>query len=341
MIVSASINLVPSLVEWSRHGKPPNDFDKTAAQAEIYGLKLRQLLSPVQPSRIEALRALGEREREFPNENENSTTRMGTILSIGFVAMLAQFLFAARLPPHVRAAGALTLASVLLATVGGFGALFSLLVTPDIRAYNRIVVFVAFFTIVYLAHVCDTWIGRIRDDGRKRWADGASRLALGFVLLVGVLDEGQAARPVVGRYAIDAATFHAERAFVREIERRHPAGGAVMQLPETLLTPDVGRAKMQEYDHARAYLASDTLSWSWPSYSSRRQAWYESLGDPTGRAFLDRLSASGFVGVWIDRFGYEPSELAALEGALTARLGPPLVGGPQQRYAYFDLSSGR
>jgi hypothetical protein len=41
--------------------------------------------------------------------------------------------------------------------------------------------------------------------------------------------------------------------------------------------------------------------------------------------------------VWLDRFGYDPSELAPLESMLTAHLGPPLVGGLGQRYAYFDL----
>ena len=338
LVVSATINLTPSLLEWSRDGKPANDFDKTAAQTEIYGLKLRQLLSPVQPSRLTSLQAFGEKEKQFPNENENRTTRLGVVLSIGFVVMLAQFLFSPRLAPQPRAAGALTLACVLLATVGGFGALFSFLVTPDIRAYNRIVVFIAFFAIVYLAHVVDTWCAQIDLRERKPWSSAVVPFAMAFVLIVGVLDEGQAARPIVGRYAIDAATFHAERTLVRDIERRHPNGGAVMQLPEAIFTPDNGRVKMQPYDHARAYLASRTLSWSWPSYSSRRKSWYESLGNPADPGFLDRLATSGFVGVWIDRFGYEPSELAKLEGALTARLGPPLVGGLQQRYAYFDLS---
>jgi phosphoglycerol transferase len=293
----------------------------------------------VQPSRLESIRAFGEKEKQFPNENENRTTRLGTILSIGFVAMLAQFLFLQRVAPQRRAAAALTIACVLLATVGGFGAIFDLLVTPDIRAYNRIVVFIAFFAIVYLASVADAWMGRVRadHDQRRRWPRAAAGLAMVFVLVFGVLDEGQAARPLVGRYAIDAATFQAERTLVREIERRHPNGGAVMQLPETLFTPDNGRVKMAPYDHARAYLASDKLSWSWPSYSSRREAWYESLGNPTDAGFLDRLATSGFVGVWVDRFGYEPSELSRLERALAARLGPPLVGGLQQRYAYFDL----
>jgi hypothetical protein len=95
---------------------------------------------------------------------------------------------------------------------------------------------------------------------------------------------------------------------------------------------------MLTYDQGRPYLSSTKLSWSWPSFSQRRDAWYKSLGTPDDPAFLTKLAASGFVGVWIDRYGYSSSELAALEGKLAARLGPPLVGGLAARYAYFDLS---
>jgi hypothetical protein len=144
---------------------------------------------------------------------------------------------------------------------------------------------------------------------------------------------------MVERYISDAASFREERALVAEIERRYPMGGAIMQLPETTFPPDGVRVNMLPYDHARAYLASTKLSWSWPSFSHRREAWYDLLGSPTDPAFLSRLVTSGFIGVWLDRFAYDQAELATLESTLTARLGPPLVGGLQQRYAYFDLSS--
>ena len=59
---------------------------------------------------------------------------------------------------------------------------------------------------------------------------------------------------------------------------------------------------------------------------------------PTEPAFLARLVLSGFVGVWLDRYGYDPAELGTLEDKLAASLGPPLVGGLAQRYAFYDLS---
>ena len=70
------------------------------------GLKLRQLLSPVQPSRLAVVRRFGEHERQFPNENENTSTRLGTVLLIGLLGMLAQFFRPSGVSPRPRAAAA-------------------------------------------------------------------------------------------------------------------------------------------------------------------------------------------------------------------------------------------
>jgi phosphoglycerol transferase len=339
LIASAIVNLTPSIVEWRAHGKPPDTGYKYSGEAEIFGLKLRQMLSPVQPSRFAALRAFGERERGFPNENENTSARLGTVLSLGLLAFVAHCFFRPRLDPQVRAAAALAIAMFLLATVGGLGALFNLLVTPDIRAYNRVVVYIAFFIAVYLAWVFDRWQVHHADDetvdGTSRGAV-AARVALAACLVAGVLDQGQAARPIVDRYESDAASLRAEREFVDEIERRYPAG-TIMQLPETSFPPDGGRARMLPYDHARPYLTSTGLAWSWPSFSLRREAWYRSLGEAGDAAFLRRLVLSGFSGLWVDRYGYEPWQLATLEVKLTSNLKAPLVGGLAERYAFYDL----
>lgn len=341
LIVSSAINLAPTFVEWNKHGKPPNTSYKIPAEAEAFGLKLRQLLSPVQPSRSETLREFGQSELQFPNENENATTRLGTILSVGLLAMLAHCLFRRQMTAQVRAAAALTLGSFLLATVGGLGAIFNLIVTPDIRAYNRIVVFIAFFVIVYLAEVIDDCHNRLisgSNSSTMHRRNVMAAIVLAALLVFGIFDQGQAAQVLVARRANDTMNFYQERALVAEIERRHPDGGAVMQLPETTFPPDGGRGKMFTYDHARPYLSSTRLSWSWPSFSQRREGWYDALGSVTEGAFLNRLVMSDFIGVWVDRLGYESAELKMLERQLTSSLGPPLIGGQHDRYAYFDLA---
>ena len=231
--------------------------------------------------------------------------------------MLASLLFRSRDETLGDAAARLTLAGILLATVGGFGAIFNLLVSPDIRAYNRIVVFMAFFVIVFMAQVLD---GRTVVRGGapaashpRRFSPGLSWIAVAVVIAFAVLDQGQAAMPLIERYASDAAVVQAERQFVAEVEARFPAGAVIMEIPETTFPPDAGKVNMLAYDHARPFLWSSRLSWSWPSFSHRREAWYRLLGSPAEPAFVDRLRLSGFSGIWVDRYGYLPDELTALE----------------------------
>ena len=55
----------------------------------------------------------------------------------------------------IVSSGQLTVAGILLATIGGFGSLFAFLVSPDIRAYNRITGFLAFFALVAVGIALD------------------------------------------------------------------------------------------------------------------------------------------------------------------------------------------
>ena len=124
------------------------DF-KHAAEAEIYGLKVRFLLTPVPDHPIPAFRHIDQafRDAQFPFDTENASARLGTIGSIGFLALIGLSLaggvskgFHTEGPAGraLAACAALSLACVLLATVGGFGDFFNTFVVPDIRCYNRI-----------------------------------------------------------------------------------------------------------------------------------------------------------------------------------------------------------
>ena len=101
-----------------------------------------------------------EQGARYPLENENTSARLGLIATVGFVALLAG-VFAPRIAsalsddPLFLNAGRLTLAAVLLGTIGGFGSLFNLLVAAEIRAYNRVEPFIAFLSLVAIAILAD------------------------------------------------------------------------------------------------------------------------------------------------------------------------------------------
>jgi hypothetical protein len=239
------------------------------------------------------------------------------------------------------AAGVLTIFGTLLATIGGFGAIFNLLVAPDIRAYNRIIVFLAFFSFFVLAAYLDAAVDKLRDAllGREReyWFIPSVLVLLSAILLCGVWDQGHAATSLVERYSSDQTQMFEERDVVYRIERLNPPVKSVYQLPDTTFPPDGGRERMLTYDHARPYLWSGHVRWSWPGFSNRRQAWAATVGRPEEDQFLSKLVMSGFDGVWVDRFGYKSEELNALETRLTQALGNPLVVSSSARYVFFSL----
>lgn len=342
----AAVNVSPSLVSWHKHGMPPNMDYKTADQAEVYGLKIRHVITPVTDIPWAHAKS-SDLQVTFPLENENQWAKLGVVGATGFLLALAFGLFGRRQGKGALtwSAGVLTIFGTLFATIGGFGVVFNLLVSPDIRAYNRIIVFLAFFAFLVIGLRLDAlrgkFFGLAASWDRPTWASPLLAFALLCLLLIGLADQGQAAAPLVARYSSNKAHVDEEREIVNRIEQALPHVRQVYQLPETSFPPDPGLAQMQPYDHGRPYLWSKRLSWSWPSFSRRREAWSQAIGKPRQDRFVTNLVASGFDGLWLDRFGYKPSELAALEAKLITQLGKPLATSSHGRYLFFSLEAQR
>lgn len=339
VLSTASLNLVPSFWSWASFGKPADIGYKSASEAEIYGLKLRRMLTPHEANALPLLSSWGKSDARanFPNENENVTARLGTLGALGLILLIARILipesFRGRAPPSVfDALATLTLFCLLVTTVGGLGAIFNQLI-PDFRAYNRFSVFIAFLSIAGLA----IWIETLLDSARSRRWHSALALVVAAVFAVSIYDQTLDARPLVNRRTSDEAAAHFERAFVGALEKILPAGSAMFQLPVTEFPSDGGRLHMLTYDHARAYLASSTLRWSWPSFSKRHRAWQASLDGLDGDELATRLVLSRFRAVWIDRNGYEDRGQSMVDG-LQRSGAIELLAGESQRYVVMDLA---
>lgn len=337
----AAINLAPSLSSWHQQGLPPTMDYKSAAEAEIYGLKIRHVLTAL------IWRSKDAPTVAFPLENENASVTLGVVGAIGFLLALAYGLLGTRRGKDAMSwsAGVLTILGTLFATIGGFGAIFNVLVTPDIRAYNRIIVFLAFFAFLVLGLKLDgarlKFAALARVWRKPAWGAPLVTIALLGILLIGLADQGKMAKPLIARYANDKARADVEREMVRRIEQTLPHLQQVYQLPETPFPPDPGLERMGPYDHGRPYLWSQRLRWSWPNFSLRQDAWIRAIGMPGQDKFITNLVISGFDGLWLDRFGYKPSELATVEAELTAELGKPAATSRDGRYVLFSLQAQR
>jgi hypothetical protein len=345
LALGTAIPLVPSFAYWHRHGRNERLSYKTVADAEVYGLKLRHLITPIDDHPLGVLRQVAARIRDadFPDENENTTARLGLIGSLGFLALLAYALAraAGTVDPdeQIGPAATLTLIALLIAQVGGVGSIFSVFVTPDIRGYNRIVVFIAFFSLHASGMLLSRGLARLPKRPTLSWSGTAIVVAL---CAFGIMD--QVPRQFLARVRSDTAPQFAEdEAFVSLVESRLPPGAMVFQLPHATIPLDLGsRPPMMTYDPGRAYVSSRSLRWSWGSVLGRTGDWQTQTSKMSPVAMARRLVLAGFAGIWIDRWGYpEPGRLGwpTLESALAAAADSAVSASSGGRYSFLALGA--
>ena len=311
-----AVQAVPLAVHHARHGRNPEVATRDPREAEIFGMRIAQLLLPVAQHPVPALRHLKDRyDAMAPFPGETSASSLGVVGGVGFLALLGLLL----LPMGEgrprrelwRALGVLNLLALLIATTGGFGSLFAFVVTPDIRTYARMHVFVAFLALFAVALLLERLVTRRARLGLA---------ACGLVLLVGLLD--QVTPPAVRPYAMVKAHYRSDAALVRAIEAAVPAGGMILEVPHQSYPeggPSAG-GKPLNYSPLRPYLHSRSLRWSYPAMRGRSaDAWAQKIATLPAADLVRAASDVGFDGILVHRAGY-PDEGARIEGELAAAL---------------------
>jgi len=348
------INMAPDIL-WSRsHVASPAAFGREPLEAELYGLKFTSLVFPTHWNRIGELGAFRfTYDETFPLPGER--VALGAVAAAGFIVLLAlplALMVRGRrtgwLPSRrVSALSLFTWIGLAFGVVGGLATVFALLITPDIRAWNRIVTFLMLLSLTIVAIGLDHatgWVSRgLRSSDPDGRSPGRSRLAvlatpvLALALLgVGLFD--QVAPSTWALIGDEQARWDNDEAYVADIESRVPADTMIFQLPAMGYPESLPVYDMEDYEHVRPYLHSTDLRWSYGAVKGRP------LGDWTGPASLlppERLvvalAAAGFAGIHLDRFGYLGHDTAALEADLSRLLDASAVESPDGRWAFFDL----
>lgn len=337
--LGVAANTAPSIIYWWREGTNRHVGHRAVYESEIYGLKLAPLLLPVGFHNCPPLAKLRARyDRSSTHFNESASGTLGAVGSAGFLALLGWHVFATvrtRRQPLVDALATMNMATVLLGTVGGFGMLFSLLISPQFRASNRVSIFIAFFALTAVA----LWLHGLE----QRWRRPGRRLVfyafLGALLTLAIWDQSPAAlRPGVLGESIQRTQFEADAAFAARMENLLPAGAAVYQMPYASFPESPPVEKMGGYEHFRPYLHAKSLRFSHACMRGRADdRWHQTIRDLPIEKLFDAIVEAGFAGIYIDRRGYA-DKAKHLETALAARLGhEPLVSVTGQQ-SFFVLS---
>jgi hypothetical protein len=290
-------------------------------------------VSPVLPHSFPPFRRWTEAEAraQFPLETENTWSRLGAVGALGFLGLLGLLMIPAaadRLAAGrtLLAGSQLTIAGLLLATIGGFGSLFNLLVSSDIRGYSRICPFIAFFALGAVAIALDTLF-----TTRK------ARLAASIVVLgLGLADQRGAAAQMNIAYPDTATELSTLTAFVRQLEERLPDQAMVLQLPFRLYMDEWATPRMPPYEHFKMYLVSRKLRWSYPAFSNQQLEWQVAAAALDPGQLPSQLAHEGFSAIVIDRHGYEDNG-AAITADIRARLSAGDIVAHTDRYIAFDI----
>jgi hypothetical protein len=330
------VNLAPTILFRIEHGTNAELSRRGRFESEEHSFKLAQLVLPIQDHRIGPIGDLRERyEDRFPAAEGRFGT-LGAAATVGFLWLLVVALLSMVRDGFPRGtlyqhAAVATVIAFLVGTIGGFSTLIGAAL-PLLRAWARISVFIAFFSLLAVALLLDAL--------RRRCAARGLPAALGVAVVAAVLVVG-AADQTSGAFTPPHDTLEAEwngqRAFVRGIEARLPDRASVYQLPYVPFPEWPAMARMQEYDLARGYLNSTDLRWTFAAIRTREtDRWLRGVSAKPLPEALPILSAVGFEGLYLDRFGYADNGAAA-EAELRGLLGVEPLASSDGRLLFFDL----
>jgi len=322
----AVANVAPSIAYRAQAGPNTALGGRNPGAAEVYGLKIDQMFLPADGHRLPAFAAVKKLYREGLAqmgpymENESLGSSLGLVGVAGLLVLVAVAVlgaggvrFRAGPGPDLPALGTLTLLSVLLGTVGGFGALIAV-VLPQIRGYNRISVFIALFALAAVGAVLDRWtVGA----GQRRTA-----VLWGAAVVLGLFGLWDQVTPTaVPPYDELARIYRADQRYLAQVEAALPEGAQVFQLPY-MPFPEPGGAigEMGEYDPFRAYLAGGgALRFSYGAMKGREaDAFQREVSQLPPEQMVARLRAEGFSAVWLDLGGVENPQLVVRQFAAAA-----------------------
>jgi phosphoglycerol transferase len=338
-------NMLPSVTRFTEEGSV-HFVRRLAGEADVYGLRIAQLLLPVRWHRIEALSDIKVDYNMRPLINENDDSSLGLIGAIGFIGLLWWLLFRKPEMKSLDAEGShgllnhlslLNGAALLLGTIGGFGSLIAFFGLPQVRAYNRISIFIAFFALMAVALWIDRWYERFR---RQRVSQLAFIAALGVVLTLGILD--QVSPRFLPDYRRAEDEYMSDEVFVKRIEASMRDGAMIFQLPIVSFPENPRVHKMNDYDLGRGYLHSRKLRWSYGTVKGREDdVWLRRIAGKPTEQMVETIAWAGFNGIYIDRFGYQDNDRARLEAELSNFLSVSPIVSPNDRQIFFDLTAYR
>ncbi|MBI2423243.1 MAG: hypothetical protein HYV27_10470 [Candidatus Hydrogenedentes bacterium] len=327
--------------------------ERTAVeQADQHALYLRNLLLPVEEHPVDFIRnGMYTLHKEYKPQFDTRTSHLGAFGAVGFLILLGAALFRLALPKdapvppflaRLLPACALCLACVLLGTAGGFGSLL-MLGFDLIRCYNRVSVYIAFFSFFATAAALDLLVLRLQGKGRAGGIALSAALPI-CIVLAGIADQVGAAPNAAYLRNTSSKSFHDVKSLVGAMESRLDTGAMIYTLPnrDFAYQTDIH----SYYRLLMPYLLSGDLRFSYAPLVAhdKVRTWQAGLHENPPEQFIQALVIAGFDGILIDRQAYRDTDHAEYQAFVKVlkELGPEMaLLSESGDFAFYDLSGER
>lgn len=340
IVLGGLANHAPTFWYQFHNGRNSVPHARQPEEAETLGLKLINLYMPVHDHRLRPLndfRTTYETDQR-PAWNENREASLGFVGAAGLTLLLVIAILPVRRTWPLGPMATLTLFGVLVGTIGGLGSIFNHVLTPQVRAYNRISVYLAFLAFVAALWPLDRWL-----TTRKHWVRWP---VFAVIVVFGLCDqlnnEWFLANSVPDPKAFEAERYHTDARFFAQVEEMVP-DGMVFTLPFVPYPEHASRFRNGEsvYDPVRGYLHTKRLRWSFGAMKGREvDRWQQQVATAPVPDMLRRIVLRGFEGLFVDCVEYpiRARAIATLD-AIQAELGPtaPRLTHPDNDQFFFDL----
>lgn len=325
------LNLSGSVRYRRAHGVNEAVATRAAIELDGYPLRFADLLTPLRESRVPGAGTLADRVT-LPMASSLGQYQ-GVLGALCLLGLAAWIVLRASRPAddptrHVLAVGVLTF--VVVGTAGGAAWFGNLVGFTQLRVLSRASIFITFLLLTWGAlTVAPVVRGWVADSGRRMWA--ARAIA---VVLVALAWFDQVPSPVT-RHPNAGEALAADRDYFVGIESEFEPGSAVFILPVRGYPEEPAVVNSYDYDLLRPYLSTQSLRFSYGGIKGREMEWQRGLDDSDPTTLVADLSAAGFAGLLVDRYGYVDQAVALL-GALAGDLGEPRTDATG-RWAFLDL----
>lgn len=346
--IGVLINVSPTLMYQHENGKNPLTAIRSPQEAEIYGLKITLLLLPITNHYIPVMANIANKYISTAPLTNHNAPSLGIIIGTGFLLLIGWIFyrlseglkFKFKQYDELNGLSILNLSALLLGTVGAFGSIFAYAVaylfplSPQFRAYDRISIFIAFFSMAAIAILLETLSERYAKTNAKKILFLA---LLGILLIAGIMDQ-TGRQPYETIYALTKTEYLNDAGFINKIEEMMPSEAMIFQLPY-IPYPEYGNMyKMTDYSHFKGYLHSSKLRWSYGAMKGRPEdAWQSGIASETIGDLVKMLSLAGFNGIYVDGYGYGDGGIGVIANLSSILKAEPLIS-KDNRLFFFDMT---